>query len=159
MLMSRRVLAVLIFGVLTAGAVVLSTRVSAAPAGSVTPATVPTPLHPACGYRYSLPPALFRLIIRLLRVNCGNPGAPTTTTTPTTPPADVFGFDGTLKVITCGGTPASPVNCGPPVATGGRVRVDDQVLTTNPDGTFHSSAVGYVDVQGIVTPPPGQYAD
>jgi hypothetical protein len=165
MLSARRALVAVAVGVvLTASALAFVTNVSAAPPR---PAPPPARTHPICRARAQLPAPLWRLLVQLVRADCGtgptttttSTPAPTTVTTPTTVHYDYFGLEGTLLLATCYGTPAAPANCGEPAPTAGRVRAGSETVTTGADGRYFAMVIGTVTVQGIVAAPPGRYVD
>jgi hypothetical protein len=151
MLSTRRVVAMTTMTIaLSASAFAFMTTVSAAPPRPPVPTT--TPVHPICGLRTWLPPALFRALVGILGINCGSTGTP--------PPRDVFGLEGYLTVVACDGTPAAPVDCGPPVPTAGKVVVEGQPIDTDANGFYvvrHTVRRG--PVFGIVDAPPGRIMD
>jgi hypothetical protein len=123
---------------------------------------VPTPAGRSlwCPIQYADPSAGGPVGTRVDPVCQSFPVTPTSTHTTTTRIiADSFGIEGVLLLVTCEGTPAAPVDCGPPVATAGQVRVAGYLLDTAENGFYQISRPVSGPVQGILPAPPGRILD
>jgi hypothetical protein len=159
------VLVILLSGI----AMLAATRAPAAP--------TPRPVSALCDARAQLPAPLWRVLVLVFHLRCG-PGATTTTTTGTRTstttgtttgtrtsttfpvPADAWAVRGTLQLVRCSGTPAAPVDCGPPVPNAGEVVARGRTVPTDAAGNyFVAVGPGPAAVQGRVSVPPNLIVD
>jgi hypothetical protein len=129
-----------------------TTTTTAAPA-TVTTTTATTPTTPTTATTPTTPTT----------GTTGTTVRPPTSPTSTTPPVShLFRTFGTTRLVTCSGTPAAPVDCGPAVAVAGQVRVQGVLYTTDSNGHFivqTGPPSGPFEVQAVLGAPPGRFLD